>query len=623
MTGLYGVLGGRDSRFDRAIDEFRWTGMEDTASHADEHVTLRSVHHPVPEQAQPATTDGGALVWVYGDVWGHKAPGSGDYQSRRDSGASTVAEFCARRYEEHGVDFAAGLNGNHATVVYDRPEGMAYLVTDRLGTRPVYYARPDPGTFVFSTRIQSLPTHPDVETDFDVEYLSEYFVLGAVGGVKTPLTGIEELPPSSVTTVDLETGAVETGRYWCPRFEPLDRPFSWFLDQFVDRFRATLRDRFDPDLRHGLLLSGGSDSRAILAGADRDVDVSAYHATGWENREVRVARRVARTAGREFRLLTRDRDSHERMLDSVPRMMNFQGRFSEAHVAEFVGQFGEEVDVLVSGLGADTLFRDHAFRVPNIDLGPIGNLRLPLTRPIGSIEAFIGNRAEPLPEYLDSPLGLAEVLERNITPGDGGIISHHGVECRSVDELVFFDDFYPFSNKSDFFYHALNQMAPHWSPFFDNRLVDLALRLPMKHRSRRSLVDAATARLDERLGSIPHASRGVPLTRPFPVSFVETQARRFAWKFLTGETPPESYMSHGPWPDMRELIRSHGFVEEALEEKGPLIDTLPFLDREGARRCYEDHLDGADNHFELYTLLSFLYMPVVERMVADDAMPLA
>jgi asparagine synthase (glutamine-hydrolysing) len=107
------------------------------------------------------------------------------------------------------------------------------------------------------------------------------------------------------------------------------------------------------------------------------------------------------------------------------------------------------------------------------------------------------------------------------------------------------------------------------------------------------------------------------------VIVVETQARRFAWKFLTGETPPESYMSHDPWPDMRELIRSHGFVEAALEEKGPLMDALPFLDREGARRCYEAHLDGEDNHFELYTLLSFLHMPVVERMVTDDAVPLA
>lgn len=45
---------------------------------------------------------------------------------------------------------------------------------DRLSTRPVYYVRSDTGQYLFSTRIQSLPTHPDVETDIDVEYLTEY-----------------------------------------------------------------------------------------------------------------------------------------------------------------------------------------------------------------------------------------------------------------------------------------------------------------------------------------------------------------------------------------------------------------------------------------------------------------
>jgi asparagine synthase (glutamine-hydrolysing) len=559
---------------------------------------------------------------VYGDVWGHETP-DGDYVSRREADTGTVAEFCARRYEDHGVDFAAGLNGSHATVVYDPSGATVHVATDRLGTCPVYYARPRDGTFVFSTRIQSLPAHPDVETGFDVEYLTEYFMLGAVGGVRTPFTGIEELPPSSVTTVELGTGTVETERYWRPRFEPLDRPFSWFVDRFVDRFQAALRDRFDPDLRYGLLLSGGSDSRAILAGTDRDVEACVYHATDWEGRETRVARRAARTADREFRPLIRDRDSHDRMLGAVPPMMNFQGRFSEAHVTEFAEQLREEVDVLVSGLGADTLFRAHAFGVPRVDLGPVGTVRLPLTRSIESVEEFVRDRAGPLPEYLDSPYGLAEILERNITTEEGGKISHHGIECRSVDELVFFDDFYPFSNKSDLFYHALGQIAPHWSPFFDNRLVDLALRLPMKYRARRNIVDATTARLDRRLAAVPHATTGVPLTRPFPVDFVEAQANRFAWKFIDSDDPPEPHANHGPWPSMDELIRSHGFVERALTERADLLDALPFLNRTGAERCYRAHLNGAENQFELYTLLSFLHMPAVERMAANDRMPLA
>jgi asparagine synthase (glutamine-hydrolysing) len=183
-----------------------------------------------------------------------------------------------------------------------------------------------------------------------------------------------------------------------------------------------------------------------------------------------------------------------------------------------------------------------------------------------------------------------------------------------MDELVFFDDFYPFSNKSDFFFHSLNGMMPHWSPFFDNRLVDLALRIPLKHRTRRNLINSTTTELDERLGAIPHGNTGIPLDQPFPVDYVWRYANRFRWKFLSGDETPAEHLSHGPWISTDGLTRSHEFVPERLRERVELIDSLPFLDSDAIWQTYRDHLDGADNSFELYTLLSFLEMPIVERM---------
>lgn len=44
--------------------------------------------------------------------------------------------------------------------------------------------------------------------------------------------------------------------------------------------------------------------------------------------------------------------------------------------------------------------------------------------------------------------------------------------------------------------------------------------------------------------------------------------------------------------------------------------------RAGAERCHRAHLSGAENQFELYTALSSLYVPVVERMAASDPMSL-
>jgi asparagine synthase (glutamine-hydrolysing) len=66
---------------------------------------------------------------------------------------------------------------------------------------------------------------------------------------------------------------------------------------------------------------------------------------------------------------------------------------------------------------------------------------------------------------------------------------------------------------------------------------------------------------------------------------------------------------------MSELLRIGGFAAETFSARRDVIESLPFLDREGLKRCYEDHCAGADNTFVLYTLLSFLRMPTTDRVL--------
>jgi asparagine synthase (glutamine-hydrolysing) len=611
MVGLCGVIspagGGAD--VDSMAEDLRWTGGEAVAEHDTARASVRTVAHDADRAA--TATAGDALVSVWGDVWG--AETDEGYLPRRESGEQTAAAFVAARYVADGIDCAAGLNGNFAAVVHDRAADAVHLVTDRLATHALYHARPDPDTVVFSSLVQSLPAHPAVETAFDVEMVGEYLAFGKVGGVKTPFEGIEELPPSSVTTVDLATGAIERERYWRPEYEPVDAPFSTFVDRFVDTLETVLAERLDPDTTYGLLLSGGSDSRAILGAAPDDVEIRAYHAADWQSRESRTAERVALADDREFTLLQRDRDTHARLLETVPATMSFQGQFNEAHLTGFGPRLRAETDVLVSGLGADTLFRDHAFPRPEVRLGRLGKFELPILTRTRSVDAFVDRRADSLPAFVRTPPTLRGTLERHVT-ADGDGFSHHGVGCRTLDELVFFDDVYPLSNKSDFFFHALNGIAPHWTPFFDNRLVDLALQLPLKYRVHRNLVDAAVVALDDRLATIPHANTGVPLDQPFAVTYLRHHANEFVRKHLSGDQPPKPYMSHEPWVNKTGYIREHPAVGAALRADADLVENLPFLDHDAVVRCHEAHLEGVDNSRALYTLITFLRMPAVRRL---------
>jgi len=621
MVGLCGVLGEYEHDTGWMADDLRWMDDEEVTEYTDERVNVHTVYHPRVEyqRQEPASNTGDTSILIWGEVYGFD---NGDgYRSRQAADASTTADFCADLYAEYGIDFVQSLNGTFAGIIHDREQQMAFVFTDRLGSHSVYYSYTDRDCFIFSTHLQSLPRHPNIDTKFDIQFLCEYFTLSRIGGTKTPFTGIKELPPSSIISFDLQTGASETEQYWRPSYEPIDAPFSHFATQFAERLQTVLNERIKDDLDYGLLLSGGSDSRAILAGAD--TDLIAYHATSWLSREARAAERAALMAGHDFRLLRRDRDYEKRMLKRTPQIMNFQGWFSEGQVTGFAEKLRADVDVIISGLYSDSLFRELSVPTRKLSLGPIGTVPLPVAKPTRTVAEYISRQAREVPEYLETRLELHHVLREHIQQcPDSNTIVHHGIEYPSVLDLVSSDLYYPLSNDPDLFYRALTQTMPHWTPFLDNRLIDLALRFPVKHRVRRNVVDAATVAFDPSLSTTRHGTTGVPIGRTFPVSYLWHQWNRFMRKYTPSDDPPKSH-THSPWTNHTELIRNHEFVIETIYESEEIIHELPFLSWKGVHECYRDHLTGADRTSELYTLLSFLEMPVVKWMVSAETPPTA
>ena len=153
--------------------------------------------------------------------------------------------------EQLGVDeeevtpqasFVEDLNGEFALVVYDRSQRRLAFVTDRFATHPLFVATPSDDTMVVGSRVQALPTHPAVDAAVDREFLHEYLSLRRVFGVETPLAGVRELPPASVTEVDLTDCSTETTTYWRPHYDPVEKPFSYFVDRLADVFQTLFEE---------------------------------------------------------------------------------------------------------------------------------------------------------------------------------------------------------------------------------------------------------------------------------------------------------------------------------------------------------------------------------------------
>ena len=616
MTGICGVLGGDQGDLDEMAPYLDWSGRErHTISHIPKG-TIRSAFLPENERSPPVEV-GGLDIWLWGDVFGIVEDGK--FRSCADKGIA-AEDVIARCYRSGDIDGFAKINGNFFAVIYDRSENTLSFVTDRFGSRDVYHTRGANGTFVFSSRIHSIPKHPSVTPAFDDAYLLEYLYFRRTFGTKTPLEDVYMFPPASVTTFDLSTKQVQHEQYWQPTYTPDERPYATIVDEFVALFREIVDDII-PRQEHGaLLLSGGADSRLLLAVLG-DHEITAYHMADWMSREARIAERLAMHAGVPFRFLRRDLGYVESLLSRTPAKNNFVQRFTQAHADGFIETIQENHDYVLTNHLADVLFQ---MPTPNrsLSIGPLGPVDLPIQKQITSFAEFIDHTEQThtsQPDFLAKPLDIRTILTTNINRQADGF-HHHGVQYPSFEDLVTYRRAWPGTHGTDtFFRRSIAENITHYMPLLDIRMIDFWQTVPKRYYLRQDFIGAALDRLAPDLAEIPHAGTGVPLSRPFPVNYLEAYLIGLVRK-IPGirDPPPLPTLDHEPWGNKEGILREQSFIEDLLHEKAHVFEEIPVLDYQGAIRCYEAHKAGEDWSKELLTLATFLSMPVTEQVVTSS-----
>ncbi|ADJ14588.1 asparagine synthase-related protein [Halalkalicoccus jeotgali] len=538
---------------------------------------------------RPATVPGeGASLVVWGAVYSRERQQG--YERRPPE--VTTAEFCARAYAEDGIEALAEMNGEFVCLV-EHPDGdRVRIVTDRLGTRPVYY-RAERGAITFSTSIQALAGHPGIETGYVPEYLAEYLGTKTVRGLHTPLSGIEQLPPASVVTLDPDAGEVRAERYWQPIHRPENRPLSAFVDQFTERFLDAIDDRIRADRRYGLLLSGGSDSRLVLATLDR---VDAYGFAD-PSGEVETARLVADLAGVPFTRFEHEPGYDRRLLRRNAAVSNFVGWFNEGRAIGVEATLRREVDALVSGLYADVLFKGWTTPTRRLSV-PGASLPVPAAQNIETRADVLEARDTSTPPYL--PDGVVErAHERNLSTGTP--VVDHGMAYSSYGALSAHGFWFPLTNETSFDRYSDGQVLPTVHPFLDRRLIDLALRMPRAYALRYNLVDRALARLAPELAAVPHDASGLALSRP-----------RWLHRLATMGAELRSDAAGNA-----ATLRETDWIERLFERREPTIRALPLVEYDAVRRTYDAHMAGADHTAALCGLLTLLEMPITRTVTAS------
>jgi asparagine synthase (glutamine-hydrolysing) len=180
-------------------------------------------------------------------------------------------EVILRLYIERGAECIHALNGDFAFAIHDSRCGRLLLARDRIGVRPLHYARLAPGRIAFASEAKALLEVPGVSAEADPVALDQIFTLWAPLPPRTMFRDISELPPGHLLEADAD--GVRVRRWWRLDFPRAGEEPEITEARAAEELRALLTDavrlRMRADVPVGAYLSGGLDS-AIVATLARD-----------------------------------------------------------------------------------------------------------------------------------------------------------------------------------------------------------------------------------------------------------------------------------------------------------------------------------------------------------------
>lgn len=289
------------------------------------------------------------------------------FQSRSDT------EALLRGFIEWGPACVERLNGIFAFAIWDEAEQRLFLARDRMGVKPLFYARRG-SSFLFGSELKALLVNPLVAPVLDDDGVMEVFALGPS---RTPghgvYRGVAELRPGWWLIHD--RSGTRRQQYWTLE----SRPHTDDLPTTIATVRSLLVDAIErqlvSDVPLATLLSGGLDSSVITAVAAR-----AFRAEGrgqlhtWSidyrdnDRHFRSSdfqpdadapwiQRVSETLGTRHHAVVIDTPELVAALGAAVRARDLPGMADvDASLLLFCQAIKQEVTVVLSGECADEIF---------------------------------------------------------------------------------------------------------------------------------------------------------------------------------------------------------------------------------------------------------------------------
>ncbi len=229
----------------------------------------------IAARADQPFTDPSGLVWLAcnGEIYNASEIRGrySDYPYRSSSDVESILPL----YLQKGIAGVSELDGMFGIAIWDSRIEKLFLVRDRAGEKPLFYAEVD-GEIWFASEIQALLEHPTLSREIDHDSVRDFLSLGYVLEPKTLFRGIRRVEAGSFHEIDSD-GAREH-RYWdASSFAVQPTGPADAEEQLAELFEAAVERQTISDAPIGVFMSGGLDSSLLAALVARRVGADRIH----------------------------------------------------------------------------------------------------------------------------------------------------------------------------------------------------------------------------------------------------------------------------------------------------------------------------------------------------------
>ena len=306
----------------------------------------------VNTEQQPAHKDD-IFAWLDGEFYNHD-----DFPITAPSENGDAFLLLQNYAADRSLKFLRSIDGVYSAVIYDRLRKKAFLITDRYGLQHLYWVKTK-DHFAWATEYKAFLALPDFKPSVDINGLNGFLQYGYFIEDRTWFESVSLIPPATILTVDLNNSKTSTTKYWSwADIKKLQGPID---EKEIEKewgrlFSIAVERRCSPIEKTGITLSGGLDSRAILAAMPsrgQTIHAVTFGKKGCD--DIRIAARVAAVKGAIHSIYELDNSSWLNANLSAVWCTDGEACFLDTYGNEFLSSFSEKMSICLNGIAGDAI----------------------------------------------------------------------------------------------------------------------------------------------------------------------------------------------------------------------------------------------------------------------------